>query len=88
MKLGVQLQSKRFAHLKSYAMAMSGVQKYLSVAAAIIVIHGPGKQSICLHACRTLTAAAATTGSRQAVTKQISEAESALQLRPRCRHTA
>ncbi len=65
MKLGVQLQSKRFAHLKSHAMAMSGVQKYLSVAAAIIVIHGPGKQSICLHACRTLTAAAATTGSRQ-----------------------
>jgi len=34
---------KLSAQLKSHALAMPGVQKYLSVAAAIDVIHGPAK---------------------------------------------
>ncbi len=40
VKLGVQLQSNRFAQLTSHAMAMSDVQQNLSVAVAIIVILG------------------------------------------------
>lgn len=34
---------KLSAQLKSHALAMPGVEKYLSVAAAIDVIHGPGQ---------------------------------------------
>ena len=68
-------------------LAMFGVQKYLSVVAGIVVIHVPVQAKQML-AYRMLTADASATGSRQAVTKQISEAESALQLWPSCQTAA
>lgn len=83
VKLGVQFQRKAFAEFKIRVIVIAVVQKELGVAAATMMVHGlrPAK-----HACSALAAAAAAaaaiTGSWQAVTKQTSEAESALQQLP------
>ncbi len=41
VKLGVQLQRKAFAQLKSHALVIAVVQKVLGVAAATMMMRGP-----------------------------------------------